>query len=68
MNAFRMGDCIAFETDHFSVYVIVDVSDTTSDNTNQTTSFVQFINDLVAWFKKMFNDIKEFFRSFGKLS
>lgn len=68
MHAYRSGDNIVFETDHFSLYVIVDESDSSADSDNSGLSFAQLIKNIVAQFKELIDGIIEFFRSFGDLS
>lgn len=70
MNAYRQGSHIVFETDHFSIYAIVDenikveddenikVEDDTNTSDNEEPNFIMSILD---WFKNLFNKIKEFF-------
>jgi len=68
MKAYQEGSHVVFETDHFSLYVIVDESapeepDTPSDGEVSIKS----LKDLIAWFKQIIDDIVKFFRSIGKI-
>ncbi|MCM1544313.1 MAG: leucine-rich repeat domain-containing protein [Ruminococcus sp.] len=66
MNAYREGSHIVFETDHFSLYVIVDESESAPEEpTKPAKSPFEFINNLINWFKNVINKVKEFFRSIG---
>ncbi len=67
MNAYRQGSHLVFETDHFSIYVIVDESGEqadTDDSGNSTSSnaFSKFLSKL----KDLFKIIIEFFKSLGR--
>lgn len=66
MNAYRQGSHIVFETDHFSIYVIIDesidIEDDTidSDTENENTDF---FTKLINCFMEILNKISEFFKS-----
>ncbi len=67
MNAYRQGSHLVFETDHFSIYVIVDESGEqadTDDSGSDTSSnaFSKFLSKL----KDLFKIIIEFFKSLGR--
>lgn len=62
MKAYQEGSHIVFETDHFSLYVIVDESAPDDED-----SSIKSFKDIIAWFKQIINDLVKFFRSIGKM-
>lgn len=75
MNAYRQGSHVVFETDHFSIYVIVDESESVQDTEPEAPEeeetakdFKELLRDFVNWIKSVVDSIKTFFRSFGGLT
>lgn len=64
MGAYRQGSHMVFDSNHFSVYVIVDESPEQPGN----DSPISFLNRLINMFKDFINKIIEFFRSIGDLT
>lgn len=59
MNAYRQGSHMVFETDHFSIYVIVDESEQDeADKESQGNFFTKIID----WFKSLFDLILSIFK------
>lgn len=81
MNAYRQGSHIVFETDHFSLYVIVDesptseepgtepdVPETPDEEPEEEEGFMAWLKKLVDSFKNLIEAVKNFFRSIGRHS
>ncbi len=64
MDAFRQGSHMVFESDHFSLYVIVDESVKESDDIGGSTSPVDFIRDIINWLTEIFAFLTAFIRMF----
>lgn len=66
MNAYREGSHMVFETDHFSVYVIVDESEkadepTTPDEPQEETK-KDFFSKIIDWFRSLIDLIISWFK------
>ena len=66
MNAYREGSHMVFETDHFSVYVIVDESEkadepTTPDDPQEETR-KDFFSKIIDWFRSLIDLIISWFK------
>ncbi len=68
MNAYREGSHMVFETDHFSVYVIVDESPAESGKTEENDSPLRVIADIIRMFKELLCRIIAFFQSIGDMT
>lgn len=64
MEAYRQGSHMVFDSNHFSVYAIVDESPEQPGN----DSPISFFSKLINMFKDFINKIIEFFRSLGDLT
>lgn len=66
MNAYRQGSHMVFDTNHFSVYVIVEerVQEEPEAPTNEESPF-DFFTKIINWFKELIEKIIKFFRSIG---
>lgn len=73
MNAYRQGSHMVFDTDHFSVYIIVeektqelpDSSDEPTTPDKDEKSPLSFLEEMIEWFKNLIDQITSFFRSIG---
>lgn len=59
MNAYRQGSHMVFDSDHFSLYVIVDEA-AEPDNTDDSTSSSDFISNIISWFMQLFRLVADF--------
>ena len=66
MNAYRQGSHMVFETDHFSVYVIVDESEKTdapvTPDKPQEETKNDFFSKFIDWFKSLIDLITSWFK------
>ena len=63
MEAVRQGSHMVFETDHFSIYVIVD--EAVDESQNEKVSFYDFIKNIIDSIREFLKGIVSFFRSIG---
>lgn len=68
MEAYREGSHMVFDTDHFSVYVIVDESPAQPEEPEENNSPFGFIAEVIRMFKELLNKIIEFFQSIGDMT
>lgn len=71
MEAYREGSHMVFDTDHFSIYVIVDESPEQPEEpaeTEENDSPFGFLTEIIRMFKELLNKIITFFRSIGDLT
>lgn len=61
MNAYRQGSHIVFETDHFSLYIIVDESESLTETPTEEKTFVDLLKAFFNWVKEMINNIIQLF-------
>ena len=66
MNAYRQGSHMVFETDHFSVYVIVDESEKADEPTTpdepQEEAKKDLFSKIIDWFKSLIDLITSWFK------
>ena len=66
MEAYREGSHMVFDTDHFSVYVIVDESPEQPQEENDSP--FGFIAEIIRMFKELLSKIITFFQSIGDMT
>ena len=71
MEAYREGSHMVFDTDHFSLYVIVDESPEQPEEpaeSEENNSPFGFLTEIIRMFKELLNKIITFFQSIGDLT